>query len=109
MKWLVVFVSLVVTGSAYAAEVMDVDCVNGDIEEQAAELSNDQLDELSKKCHKEADELFERAGKAQDEAILIQSSTARKSATIAKKMRENRVKSEDMKKEKMLRKVQRAN
>jgi hypothetical protein len=109
MKCLVFFLSLVVTASAYAVEVTDVDCLNGDIEEQGAELSNDQLDELSKKCHKEADELFERAGKNQDKAILIQSSTARKSATIAKKMRENRVKSEDMKKEKVLRKVQKTN
>jgi hypothetical protein len=104
---LVLGLSLVGFG-VQAAEVSEVDCLAGDIEEQSVDLSNDQLDELSSKCHTEADELFTRAGKNQDKAILIQSSTAHKSATIAKKIRENRVKNQDAKKELELRKVQKA-
>lgn len=91
--------------TAEALEVTEVDCLSS-IEEVSDNLTNDQLDEVSVKCNREADDLFNRANGKQDKALLTQSSTARKSATIAKTIRQNRVKAEDNKKELELRKVQ---
>ena len=78
------------------AQVEAVDCLKDDIASLA--LTNDQLNELSVKCNKEADELFKKATAAQDQGLISQTDAIRKSAEIAKTLRQERMKGQNLKK-----------
>lgn len=86
--------------SAPDNKVSAVDCMSDDI--ASLDLSNDQLLELSKKCENEADELFKKATAAQDQGLISQTDAIKKSAEIAKTLRQQRMKSQKIKKDQEL-------